>query len=140
MKGLRLSVYRENRLGDCTNGGVSARCDELTLVGTTDHDGNLKPLPEGSQVFEATEEAPAVALCVILGVRSVHLRPVEQPEGMAGPMMGGNYAATSDSRFSRAVEAAMVDATGDASRFRFYGAVAVHDRFDTWADYERLGR
>ena len=53
------------------------------------------------------------------------LVPVDQPGG-AGPMMGGTYAATSDSRFGKA--------TG------VYGAIPIHDRFESWELYERMSR
>jgi hypothetical protein len=49
----------------------------------------------------------------------------EEPHnGRVGPMMGGNYAATSDSRFS--------EATGQ------YGAIAIHDRYETPEQYISL--
>ena len=45
-----------------------------------------------------------------------------KPAGATGPMFGGSYASTSDSRFPEACEK-LIGA-------RFYGAVAVHDRFE----------
>lgn len=114
LKGLPVSVYR-NPLGDCTNEGVSGKYLQLTLVG-----------PGIDEVFTADENAPAVHLEAYKAYGStdkiVRLVPVEKPAGKAGPMFGGNFAHTSDSRFHRAIEAL----TGHA----WHGAVAIHDRFE----------
>ena len=32
MRALSISVYRNNRYGDCTNGGISSRYDELLCL------------------------------------------------------------------------------------------------------------
>ena len=45
-------------------------------------------------------------------------------------MMGGNYAATSDSRFGEAVRKRIGP--------NFYGAVPIHDRFETPEQYRAL--
>ena len=114
--GLIVEVFR-NPLGDCTGGGISGRDSSLTVVNI---DGPFHPTPE----------RPAVAL-VDGPFKTKHIVPVlgdddegwrmASPAGFVGPMMGGNYAASSDSRFSRAVG--------------FYGAVAIHDRYETVAQY-----
>ncbi len=46
------------------------------------------------------------------------LKPLIQPSGQVGPMAGGNLAYSSDSRVRKVYH--------------------IHDRFDTWADYNRL--
>lgn len=109
MKGILVSVLRP--VTDCTNGGVSATANEFVLCG--------EGLPE---VFEPNEETPAL----VLKRRGTYLyaEPVEKPEGTCGPMAGGNFVYTSDSRFRRVS----------------VGPVAVHDRFDTFADNERLSQ
>jgi hypothetical protein len=125
--GLILNVYGHPR-GDFTNGGLSAKHDEVTVVNV---DGP----------FEPTEDRPAVML--VNHVRDiVSLVPAkkdengawvpDRPDGLVGPMMGGNYATTSDSRFASAIEKLV--------GHRFYGAVAVHDRFETPEQYDRLSR
>lgn len=110
--GLVVSVYK-NPLGDCTNGGISSRDTQLLLINV-----------EGPTDNDHTEYQKAV---LIPGngrglVKIVPARRVEagwtKEEGWF--MMGGNYAATSDSRFHDAVR--MV--TGGQS----YGAVPIHDR------------
>ena len=105
-----LTVYiRRSPLGDSTAGGVSSRVTRLTLVNV-----------EGP--FEPSEDAPAAILdSHFAGI--ARIVPVE-PRRLngTGPMLGGNFAATSDSRFTAAVESL----TG----VRFYGAIAIHDRFE----------
>jgi hypothetical protein len=111
-KGLRADIYRYNNQ-DFSNHGISSRCHQVTIVG-----------PGIPEVFEATDEAPAVELYHI--GNSVNLRPLDKPSGAVGPMMGGCYVGSSDSRFG--------DAIG------FYGAVALHDRFETPTQYDSLSR
>lgn len=114
--GLHVSVYRWS-LGDCTNGGISSKAKDLCLVNV-------------SGPSEPDCNAPAAMLVRGNGPwRTAKIVPAERdgaggwrearPDG-AGWMMGGNYAATSDSRFGEAVRAI----TGD----HFYGAIPVHDR------------
>lgn len=108
--GLLVSVYRADRQ-DCTNGGISARARMLCLVNV---DGP----------FEPTFEIPAAMLTtnnvgnpVIKPAFYVSERVWEVANGWF--MMGGNYAATSDSRFSEAVAKLSPG---------FYGALPIHDR------------
>lgn len=85
---LTLYIYK-NSLGDATNGGVSSKVDKLTLMNV---------------------EGPAVSS---EGAPEAYLRP-SRAKGypphivISGSkettMAGGNYAGTSDSRLSRAVE------------------------------------
>lgn len=117
MKGIRADIYR-GPYGDCSNGGISGRVKTVTVVG---------PGIEGP--FEPTEDAPAVRLVFreIGGQRIVHAVPVDTPtdaERRVGPMDGGCYIASSDSRFRRAVG--------------IYGAVALHDRWETPEQYRSL--
>lgn len=134
MRGLSLKVYRSAALGDCTNGGVTAQADRLTLVGLL-VDGKVEPLPQGCQVMEPGAEAPAVVLVPSRAPgydATPHLVPLELIEGglppdHVGPMAGGNYAGSSDGRWS---------ALG-----KLYGQnlvldlVAVHDRVESYSHY-----
>lgn len=70
--------------------------------------------------FEPSDKYPAVELVPGFLPNTAKIRPVTD-NGKRG-MMGGAYVATSDSRFSEAVE----KLTGGA----FYGAVPLHDRFE----------
>lgn len=101
-------VYR-NGIGDCTNGGLSAKHNEV-FVDLGEGDTTL-----GKDTLPHFRLESHVKNCV-------RLAPVEEPLGKAGPMFGGNYGASSDSRFTAAVEKLLGT--------RFYGAVAIHDRFE----------
>ena len=128
-KGLLLSIYRNAELGDCTNGGITATAKRLVVTGVrhgwTRDEGTVEPLPADSRVFSPTDDAPEVTLVIRdNGYHHwLHLEPVAgTPEGHTTYMMGGNYAGTSDARWSELV--------GD------HGPVAVHDRTETWAQYD----
>lgn len=111
--GLHVSVYA-NPLGDCTNNGISKGVIGLTIVNIK---GPSNPTPD----------APA-AMLVSGPYNTARIVPAiycEIGEYIAEPrwtMMGGNYAATSDSRFSEAVR--------ELLGHGFYGAVAIHDRIE----------
>lgn len=106
--GLLVDVYRNG--DDTTLDGLSSTHDTICVVNA---DGP----------FEPSKEFPAFELVVNYG-DSVALKPVmDRPEGTLGPMAGGNFGATHDSRFSQAIE----KITG----LGFYGAVAIHDRFES---------
>lgn len=107
--GLIVEVYRTGAFSDC--GGLSSRVNRLTLVNV-------------SGPFEPRPDAPAARLeCHYQGI--VRIVPVEKTGHMA---FGGNFAATSDSRFRQAVEA--------LTHTPFYGAVAIHDYRPTANDYD----
>ena len=117
--GLRVSILKDNSLGDCSNGGVSRYVNNLTLINV---EGPFKP----------TEDAPA-ALIVAGNLSGAKVIPCE-PDGadmsnLIGPMMGGTYVTTSDSRFSEKLEELGV------SRGM---AVPFHDRYETTEQYRAL--
>lgn len=120
--GLILSIFEDKRLGNSSNGGLSSRFSEVTLVGA-------------GGPFEPTEKRPAVKLVArtIGGAPYVHAEPVEPaPEGMIGWMCGGCLVGTSDSRFGRAV----ADLLGGIH----VPAVSLHDRCETPELNEALSR
>ncbi|UTC29087.1 hypothetical protein BAMBUS_00040 [Brevundimonas phage vB_BpoS-Bambus] len=120
--GLIVSIYRRcaaDQPGDilkldsvdCTNGGVSSKVAQLTLVNV---DGPFDPNPS----------RPAAYL-VKGNVRgAVKIVPATDTGEMDTRwlMAGGNYAGTTDSRFNEAVER--------LGGPRFGGPVSVHDRFE----------
>lgn len=117
-KALPVDVYRSITIGDCTNGGVSSRFDRLLVLCD---DGFI----------DVNESNPPENLCKVVhrflfGHDVYHIEPVEEPKG-CGWMAGGNFAHTSDSRFS--------DMCGHQ-----YGALAIHDRQETWEQYDTLSR
>jgi len=84
--GLLATVYRAAGLGDCTNGGITSRVDQVVIVG------------EGSEIFEPSDDAPAVVI-----VRKSYrfgdymfAKPVALGDRQS--MFGGNYITCSDSR------------------------------------------
>lgn len=115
MRAIPVEVFRHSK-GDFTNGGISSRFSSLLVVcdqGWINIDENNKP----------------ANLCKLVkrhlfGRDVFHVEPIDRPSG-AGWMMGGNYCATCDSRFSQAIEG-------------MYGAVAIHDRQESQELYEIL--
>lgn len=130
VQGMRLYVARTTP--DCTNGGITAVRDRLTLVGTVlPFIGNgadpapVRPMPVNCRLWDASDQAPAVALELTAG--TVHLVPVGlSPDGTrylrdrVHYMAGGNFAHSSDSRVG--------DVLREVLGHRFYGALSVHDR------------
>lgn len=117
MKALNIYVYRSPRLGDCTNGGISSKYEQLLVLCENGY----------IDIDEANPPANLVKLVrrFIRGREVFHLEPVNAPDG-AGWMAGGNYAGSCDSRFS--------EMTG------IYGAIAIHDRQEDWKAYEMMSR
>lgn len=113
MKGLRAEIYRSNYRCDLN---LLDKVQYVTVIG----------LGKDAEIFEPTPDAPAVKIVRRKMGREevVHLEPVDQPKGLVGPMAGGSFVSTSDGRFGRAIG--------------FYGAVALHDRFE--AQYDALSR
>lgn len=106
---VNVNVFRW-ALGDCTNGGVTSRQDSFTLL------GEREPVPAKGGPFLRVVKRN-------IGGVYVHAEPVEQPTGMAGPMAGGAFVHTSDARYSELVGHSY--------------PISVHDRFETWRDYNR---
>jgi len=111
-KGLLVFVLRAAG-GSCTNGGVTDKYDKFILTG--------EGIPE---IFAPSEETPELRLVkrMFSGKPYYHAEPVDQPENMVGPMAGGNYIKTSDSRFP-------IDYP-----------IGVHDRFETQELYDAMSR
>ena len=109
--GLLVSVYKTNRLSDCTNGGLTSKFDQFILTG----EGIKGP-------FEPSERTPELKLVRrnIYGKEYIHAEPVDRPDsGNVGYMAGGNFIYTSDSRFPTY-------------------PVSVHDRQETQSQYDQL--
>ena len=114
IKGIGVDIYRFP-LGDCTRNGISSRFRELILPcedGYIDIDTDNLP-----------ENFCYVRLRVIGDKEIYDIRPAEIKDGelvdRGGKwyMMGGNFAYSSDSRFSKMVGG-------------MYGAIAIHDRVE----------
>ena len=111
--GLHINIYKTN-LGDCTNGGASSWDIEGLCI--TNVDGP----------FDPSDRYPSAELMVqeFYNRKTVKIVPTVLQEGRQVSkqhyMFGGNYGATSDSRFSDTVEKMLGHS--------FYGAVPIHDR------------
>lgn len=136
---------------DATMGGISSRAvDGLIIVGILDSRGKassrstvtrVEPMPDDMQLYQPTEGQPAGALAVdhLFGdarqprVTVVPVRLVERDgeafyervgDEAGHVMAGGNYAASTDSRWTRLVRG--LGGTNHAH------PVAIHDRIEPW--------
>lgn len=120
--GILVDIYK-SRGQSYANGGVSDQCNQVVL------------LLSGGGGFMDPDKADAVVK-IVPGNRPKTIKAivVKGPgeSGGAGPMMGGSYIASSDSRFSAECQRVL--------GAPFYGAVPLHDRFETWEQYEQLSR
>lgn len=114
--GLTVSVFRSS-MGDATMGGISGLADQLCLVNVDGPSNPYDNTPAALLIKGNVEGAVKIVPAVINGKGEYVPSP-------AWTMMGGNYAATSDSRFHRAVQA--IIGKGACS----YGAVPIHDRIE----------
>ncbi|MAH51789.1 hypothetical protein CMI37_38590 [Candidatus Pacearchaeota archaeon] len=115
MASLLVDVHR--RAFDATNDGLSKHHDMLRVTLPGDSPGDSKYNREIPHFYLDENN--------VGGERYVFLRPAKAAEG-AGWMNGGNFAHTSDGRFRSAV--------GHG------GAIPIHDRDETWEEYEALSR
>ena len=97
--------------------------DELTLVNVP---GDSEP----------TVEAPAARLVPGHVEGDLIVVPDASPEGMIGPMMGGTFVMPPDALRGWPYGAAGWPYRGK----KLFGAVPLHDRFETKAQYEELSR
>jgi len=108
--GLLVNVYKtEGR--DCTNGGVSSKWNIKGLC-----------LTNVSGPFDPCEDYPAAKLVKQTFGHGSSVKVIPEEAEGKWTMMGGNYAATSDSRFSDKIE--------EMLGHGFYGAVPIHDRVE----------
>jgi hypothetical protein len=105
MRGIGVTILRPDgydRWGDCTNGGVTSRSrSEGKYFVLFD-----EALPEGNYTLEQAMTNPDIVPLRVVrrrlgGGEYLHVEPWERcPEGHCGYMAGGNFAYSSDSRFS----------------------------------------
>lgn len=101
MKGMHVSILKAADMSDCTNHGITSKATSALLVG--------EGVPE---IFEADENQPVLVLDTKYFRDCIRAVPAVQPTDKAGPMFGGNFIFSSDSRFP--------------SRY----PIPVHDRFE----------
>ena len=90
-------------------------------------------IPDGYSTLEADAEAPLYRF-VWRDAFGYHLEPVDQPEGMIGPMANGVYA-----QIDRMVREKLAKAKG-IEEYAVPELMRVHDRFETQAQYEAQSR
>ena len=114
MKALRLEIYK-HKAGDCSNGGISSRFNEILLL-----------CDEG--FIDIDENDPPANLCKLVerdigGMIYRHIEPVAKCPG-CGWMAGGTIVYTCDSRFRRMSEYPL----------------SLHDRCESQAEYDMYSR
>jgi len=120
MKQVRVSVYRAADGRDCTNGGVTSRHDAMTLFYDCRREAALQYCkyngidPDGCLVLVKR---------TLWGEQHNYAAPLVHQSGKCGPMFGGNFVFTSDSR--------MAEAMGTTCSC----PVEVHDRYETTEEY-----
>lgn len=129
--GLIVNVYRAPRWEregfDPSNGGLTSRFEELLVVNVPG------PIPNTSELYAKVllvDDQPCGQPYPKLVPADPDdiWKPYRSPINV-GPMMGGNYASTSDSRFAQAVE--------ELCGMRL-GILPVHDRFESQKAYNLL--
>lgn len=110
-KGLIVYIYKNTAFAECSNNGVSGSHDKAILIGDD--------IPE---IFEAKEGDLVLKLVKGNLEGTAKIVPLDQPKGISGPMSGGSFIYTSDSRFSEAVR--------KICGHEMYGAISLHDRFE----------
>jgi len=124
MRALRLNVYRHESIdNDPTNGGVSGRCNEI-LVACDNGPVEVDPANPPENLFMLVGSSYS---------NSPRLVPRRiTPDELVGPMFGGNYADTSDSRWGKMV------AKYYGSAYRFIHCLPIFDRYETPEQYRIL--
>lgn len=120
--GLNADIFKSSGRS-FSNGGLSEFHDRVCIVNLP---GPFEPYPDSPAVMLVHGNLPNTAKMV----PAVHENGVWWPKeyaGKVGPMMGGTYVSTSDSRLSQAVR----DLTG-----RYADIVPLHDRWETQAEYD----
>ena len=109
--------------GDCSNNAPSSYHSSVRVI------GEFEQIPTGVEgpVYRLVPNTRGTAKLVL----AEPVKWVHNADKKVGPSNGGNYA-TGDSRFNREVERI----TGSP----FYGAIAIHDRYDTVEHYNALTR
>jgi|TARA_B110000914_G_scaffold9824_1_gene7926 hypothetical protein len=107
--GIHVNIYKTGNY-DCTNGGESSYAKGFCVTNA-----------EGP--FEPCEEYPAAELVMAepIGGQKI-LRLIPTSKCKVWSMFGGNYAGTSDSRFSKLCDKLLGS--------NFFGAVAIFDRVE----------
>jgi len=140
-----LHVFRATHLdreyGDPTYGGVTANHDKLIVIGTQRHGQPMQVLAPENQDYEVSDSAPGAVLLEnespeLYGPVLIPLDFVDTenpgkfkvPKWFVGPVGGGNFAGTGDSRW-----ASLGDTVGAG---RHLDVVPVYDRIENMWKYQ----
>ena len=114
-KGLLVFVYKRDGL-DCSANGISSCNKTLILTSVEDLDGGVEMI---APVFTGCQWDSVKIIENVPGhYCAVPITPT--PKGMVGPMFGGNFIYSSDSRFP------------------FPYPIPIHDRYETQKCYNTL--
>ena len=134
MKVMSLDFYRHNYNDswnpdyDPTNGGVSGRYNEILVACDRGWERDIDPRNPPENLFRIDSFYIGQSL-------AIHLVPYNMKrKGLIGPMFGGNYADTCDSRWGEMLR----DLFGN--EYRFNTCLAIHDRYETQELYDALSR
>lgn len=128
--GLNAYIVRHGT-GDFSGKGLSSTHDEVCIVNV---DGPFEPdlRHPAVMLIEGALFSVIAVPAATHGAESDYSYIPSKFTGLVGPMFGGTYIATSDSRFGHAIEALL--------GHRFYGAIPFHDRYETVRQHEALSR
>lgn len=124
--GIHLTVCRNMEFGDCSMNGISKRFNRLIVVNV---DGPFDHRPGDEIAPVLLQSHVGGCLRLVPAIKDANGKWIPDPRWA---MFGGNFAHCSDSRFTDACERLL--------GHRFYGAVAIHDRYETQAQMEQLSR
>ena len=121
MRGIRVHVLRD-AMGDFSNGGISGKHTSLWLVDTGLPRELTRQVPEGQEAtcVRLTQTAPGYNVLVPMFADGPNL---------VGPMASGAYAIA---KYGHEAEA--------WKKLGLSGAIPVHDRYETQAQYDALSR
>lgn len=123
--GMYATVCRNAEFGDCSLNGVSKRFNKLLVVNVDGPFGR----EEDEECAVLLEQHVRGCLRIVPAVKDGNGKWIKDPRWA---MFGGNYASCSDSRFTELCEQLL--------GHRFYGAVAIHDRYESQKQMEELSR
>lgn len=123
MDKLTVWVYRDS-LGDCTGRGVSSRHNTMTLFSNCTKKEALQHCIDNCIDVDS---ALYLNMRELWGEDHPFAEPLIKPSNKVGPMFGGNFVYTSDSRLYR-------------FGGKYHLPIPVHDRFETQEEYDALSR
>lgn len=135
LTGIRVNILK-HKGQSFANGGISDEFDEAILVlEDSSIPGNIPISGEAPGSFDLPLIVLTAGPLGTVRAQRADINGVPVASGgdkTVGPMAGGSFVASSDSRFSEEVARVLGR--------RFYGAVSLHDRHESPAQYEALSR